>query len=165
MTYIKFSTEYKTKLRKGLDTSLEKSDNAGRASAQPDSLLAACGLAVVGFAGLTGTAGSAFGGSLLCLFPLDGFVDFLTVNRYLPGGVYPQAHLIATDIDNCNLDIVADYDRLFLLSAKDQHFRLLCLLAGQRRSIPESLRHWPIYSTKFYTNYRLAGVQIIFIRP
>ena len=54
---------------------------------------------------------------LFSLFPLDSIVNLFPMHRYTPGSIDTESYLVAPNIDNRNLYIVADYDRLVLLSA------------------------------------------------
>src|SRR5262245_8767566 len=63
----------------------------------------------------------------LPVFALDGFVDFLAVDRNVGGGVDAQPHFVAADIDNGYDDVVADHDAFVTVSRQDQHGGLLPL--------------------------------------
>ena len=50
------------------------------------------------------------------LLAFDSLVDFLAMNRNVRGGIYAQANLLTTDIDDGYLDIIADHDCFVTLS-------------------------------------------------
>src|SRR5687767_14461429 len=51
----------------------------------------------------------------------DGVVHFLAMDGDGLGGVDPQTHLVAADVDHGDLDVVADHDRLVALTGQHQH--------------------------------------------
>src|SRR5439155_21836603 len=71
----------------------------------------------------------------------DGVVDFLAVDADRFGGGDAESHLVPSDVDDGDFDVVADNDRLVLLTGQHQHG---WLLPGQRglkrfaRSSPRS---------------------------
>jgi hypothetical protein len=50
--------------------------------------------------------------SLLRLLPLDALVDLFAVYRYIPGRVYPYAHLISLDSQDSYCNFVTDHQGL-----------------------------------------------------
>src|SRR5438270_7469807 len=46
------------------------------------------------------------------VLPADGVVHFLAVDADFLRGVDPQAHLVAPDVHDGDLDVVTDHDRL-----------------------------------------------------
>src|SRR5688572_32291571 len=59
------------------------------------------------------------------VFPANGVVNFLAMDADLFGGIDPQAHLVAADVNHGNFDVVADHDRLVALTGQHQHTGLL----------------------------------------
>src|SRR5258706_1621571 len=65
----------------------------------------------------------------LSVFAPDGVVDFFSVDADRFRGGDAESHLVATDVDDGDFDVVADNDRLVLLTGQYQH---CWLLPGQR---------------------------------
>jgi len=55
--------------------------------------------------------------ALLFLLSLNRFVNFSAMNRNPLRGCYAKTNLVTADIDNSNLDVVANHNRLIFLSA------------------------------------------------
>jgi len=53
----------------------------------------------------------------LALFALNCVVHFPAMNRYTLRGRYAETNLVPTDVDNSNLDIIANHNRLIFLPA------------------------------------------------
>jgi len=63
---------------------------------------------------------------VLCgvFFPLDGFVNFFSMDLYALWGGYAQADFVAPDVDDEDLDVIAYHNRFIFLSAQNQHFSI-----------------------------------------
>src|SRR4051812_2875989 len=59
------------------------------------------------------------------ILALNGFVNFLAMNRDVGGGFNPQPNLVAADIHNGDNNVVANDDAFVTMSRQNQHFRLL----------------------------------------
>src|SRR3954463_15073890 len=57
----------------------------------------------------------------LAVFTANGVVDFFAMDADLFGGIDPQTHLVAADINHGNFDVVSDHDRLVALTGQHQH--------------------------------------------
>ena len=55
------------------------------------------------------------------VFPLDGLVDLLAVNRDLRGSIDTEANLVSPNIHDRYDDIVADHDAFVALSGEHEH--------------------------------------------
>jgi hypothetical protein len=62
------------------------------------------------------------------VFPLDCFVNFLSVNGNRLGCVNSQPHFVASNINNRYDNVVADHDAFVTVSRKDQHGALFNFL-------------------------------------
>jgi hypothetical protein len=60
-------------------------------------------------------AGAGLFGGRTLIFPLNGFVDFLSVNGNLRGGFDTEADFVAPNIDHGDLDVVTNEDALVTL--------------------------------------------------
>src|SRR4051812_3061739 len=63
-------------------------------------------------------------GFYLCrfaVFTANGIINFLAMDADLFGGIDPQTHLVAADINHGDLDVVSDHDRLVALTGQHQH--------------------------------------------
>ena len=59
-------------------------------------------------------------GIFVIIFALDRVKDFLAMDRDLLGCIDTQSHLVATDINDRDLDIVRDNDALVALSRQNK---------------------------------------------
>ncbi len=50
------------------------------------------------------------------ILPLDRFIDFLPMNLDVPRSVDAEPDVATSDIDDSDLDVVADHDRLISIS-------------------------------------------------
>src|SRR5690606_4972864 len=55
------------------------------------------------------------------VLPANGVIHFFAMDADLLGGINPQTHLVAADINHGDLDVVADHDRLIPLTRQHQH--------------------------------------------
>jgi hypothetical protein len=55
------------------------------------------------------------------VFTPDRFIDFFAMDRDLFRGVDSESNLIAANIDDGHLDVIADHDRLIALTRQHQH--------------------------------------------
>jgi hypothetical protein len=55
-------------------------------------------------------------GNTIAMFPLNRFVDFLAMNRNFRRGFDAEPDLVAADVDDRNLDVVADENALIALA-------------------------------------------------
>src|SRR4051794_17046640 len=78
-----------------------------------------------------GDAGEVFWFDLcgFAVFAPDGVVNFFAMDADRFGGGDTESHFIPADIDDCDFNIVADNNRLVLLTGQHQH---CWLLPGQR---------------------------------
>lgn len=93
--------------------------------------------------------------SLGLLLPLDGLVNFLAVHGHVWRGINANPNLLASDIDDCYLDIVTNHYRFVSFSAQHQHVGLLSQLCGNIGTV-SSLKYpyliqksWIDYNHKF----------------
>src|SRR5262245_39808371 len=63
----------------------------------------------------------------------DGIVDFLAMNADLFGGVDTESHFVATNVDDCDLDIVPDHDCFIALPGQYQHVMAPSWVRGRRK--------------------------------
>src|SRR5690242_15329759 len=56
---------------------------------------------------------------------LDGFVDFLAVDRHRLGGSDPQPDLVAANFNDSDAHVIVNDDTLVLFSGKNKHGGLL----------------------------------------
>ena len=56
-------------------------------------------------------------GLLFGFFALDRVVNLSAVDTYALGRCYPKSHLVAADVHDLYLNVVADHDRFVLLPA------------------------------------------------
>src|SRR5262245_36591142 len=55
------------------------------------------------------------------VFAPNGVVHFLAMDADLLGGVDPESDFVASNIDDCHLDVIPDHDRLVALTGQHQH--------------------------------------------
>jgi hypothetical protein len=65
---------------------------------------------------LDGAFRLAHNGSATLMLALNRFVDFLAVNRDFGGGFDAQPNLVATNVDDGDLDVVADENAFIALA-------------------------------------------------
>jgi hypothetical protein len=70
-----------------------------------------------------GASGSAFCTALVTgiPFPLNGLIDFLTVDRDFRRGLDPQPDFVATNVDDRNHNVITNDNALIPMPGKDQH--------------------------------------------
>jgi len=70
---------------------------------------------------LRDTAGIVAGNFGRRFLRLDLFVDFSPMNRNLFGSFNSEAHLVATDSDHRDDDVIPDHDALLRFAGQDEH--------------------------------------------
>lgn len=75
------------------------------------------------------------------------------------GGVDAQPYLIAAHVDNDDFHIVADHDRLILLSAQNQHpITPFCLSVGFVSQFTKTVPQNPLYVILYVCSLKTGGL-------
>lgn len=73
---------------------------------------------------LRGTAGVAAGNHFRRSGRFDLVVDFSAMDRNLPGGVNSQTHVVTTDLEYRDHNVIPDHDALVQFAGQDEHVHL-----------------------------------------
>ena len=78
---------------------------------------------ILGLAYLSGTVfrGSGFAHRVDGLATRNRVVDFPPMDRHLLGGLHAESHLVTTDFDHHDRDVVIDDDAFVFFSRENQH--------------------------------------------